>query len=53
MYRLRGRAHPIGDFSLHHHVVPHISKFRLEDAGKVLELMHQGKVRGRAVLVLR
>jgi propanol-preferring alcohol dehydrogenase len=41
------------DFSLHHHVVRHITKFPLEDAGKALDLMHAGKIRGRAVLVLR
>ena len=41
------------DFSLHHNVVPHITKFPLEDAGKALELMHTGKLRGRAVLVLQ
>jgi alcohol dehydrogenase, propanol-preferring len=41
------------DFSVHHNVVPHITKFPLEDAGKALEVMHAGKLRGRAVLVLR
>ena len=41
------------DFSVHNHVVPHITKVPLEDAGKMLELMNAGKLRGRAVLVLR
>jgi alcohol dehydrogenase, propanol-preferring len=41
------------DFSVHHKVVPRITRFPLEDAGKALELMHTGTVRGRAVLVLR
>src|ERR1039458_3421006 len=40
------------DFSLHNHVLPHITKFPLEDAGKALELMHKGKLSGRAVLLL-
>lgn len=41
------------DFSAHHGVVPRITKVPLEDAGKMLEQMHAGKLRGRAVLVLR
>jgi len=41
------------DFSVHNHVVPRITKVPLEDAGKMLELMHAGKLRGRAVLMLR
>src|SRR5271157_5105167 len=41
------------DFSAHNQVLPHITKFPLQDAGKALELMHEGKLRGRAVLVLR
>lgn len=41
------------DFSVHHGVVPRITKFPLEDAGKVLDLMNTGKLRGRGVLVLR
>lgn len=41
------------DFSAHHGVRAVVTKFKLEEAGKVLELMHDGKLRGRAVLVLR
>jgi D-arabinose 1-dehydrogenase-like Zn-dependent alcohol dehydrogenase len=41
------------DFSAHHRVLPHITKFSLEEAGKALELMHRGKLSGRAVLMLR
>ena len=41
------------DFSAHHGVVPRITKVPLEEAGKMLEQMHAGKLRGRAVLVLR
>ena len=41
------------DFSAHNRVLPHITKFPLEDAGKALELMHAGKLSGRAVLILR
>jgi D-arabinose 1-dehydrogenase-like Zn-dependent alcohol dehydrogenase len=41
------------DFSLHNRVLPHITKFPLEDAGKAHDLMHQGKLSGRAVLILR
>jgi alcohol dehydrogenase len=40
------------NFSAHNHVVPRITKYPLEDAGKALDLMHSGKLRGRAVLVL-
>ena len=39
------------DFSDHHRVVPRVTNFSLEDAGKALDMMHQGKLRGRAVLV--
>ena len=39
-------------FSAHNHVVPRITKFPLEDAGKVLDLMHSGKLRNRGVLVM-
>ena len=41
------------DFSAHQHVVPRITKVRLEDAGKMLEMMHAGKLHDRAVLMLR
>jgi propanol-preferring alcohol dehydrogenase len=40
------------NFSAHNKVLPRITKFPLEDAGKALELMQSGKLRGRAVLVL-
>ncbi|HZD30437.1 MAG TPA: zinc-binding dehydrogenase, partial [Candidatus Angelobacter sp.] len=39
------------NFSAHNKVLPRITKFPLEDAGKALDLMHSGKLRGRAVLV--
>ena len=39
------------NFSAHNHVLPRITKYPLEDAGKALDLMHTGKLRGRAVLV--
>jgi alcohol dehydrogenase len=39
------------DFSAHNHVVPRITKIPLQDAGKALDLMNQGKLRDRAVLV--
>jgi D-arabinose 1-dehydrogenase-like Zn-dependent alcohol dehydrogenase len=32
-------------------VVPRITKVPLEDAGKMLQQMHEGKLRGRAVVV--
>ena len=41
------------DFSAHNQVLPHITKFPLQDASKALELMHTGMLRDRAVLVLR
>jgi alcohol dehydrogenase len=40
------------NFSAHNHVLPRITEFSLEDAGKVLDLMHTGKLRNRGVLVL-
>jgi propanol-preferring alcohol dehydrogenase len=40
------------NFSAHNKVLPRITKFALEDAGKVLDLMHSGKLRGRGVLVI-
>jgi D-arabinose 1-dehydrogenase-like Zn-dependent alcohol dehydrogenase len=39
------------DFSAHNHVVPRITKIPLEDAGKALDLMQKGKLRGRSVIV--
>ena len=39
-------------FAAHNHVVPIVTKFPLQDAGKVLQMMRDGKLRGRAVLVL-
>lgn len=39
------------NFSAHNKVLPRITKYPLEDAGKALDLMHSGKLRGRAVLV--
>jgi alcohol dehydrogenase, propanol-preferring len=40
------------DFALNADVRPEITKYRLDQAAEVLELMHQGKVRGRAVLMM-
>jgi propanol-preferring alcohol dehydrogenase len=40
------------DFSAHNHVLPRITEFPLEDAGKALDLMHTGKLRNRGVLIL-
>ena len=40
------------NFSAHNKVVPRITKYPLQDAGKALDLMHTGKLRGRAVLVM-
>ncbi len=40
------------NFSAHNKVLPRITKFPLEDAGKVLDLMNSGKLRGRAVLMI-
>ena len=37
-------------FSAHNRVVPRITSFLMEDAGKALELLEAGKIRGRAVL---
>ena len=39
-------------FSLHNKVLPHITKYPLEDAGKALDLMRAGKLRDRAVLMI-
>jgi propanol-preferring alcohol dehydrogenase len=39
------------DFSAHNHVVPRITKIPLEDAGKALDMMNKGTLRGRAVIV--
>jgi len=39
------------DFAVHHGVKPVVTKVPLEDAGKMLDLMNQGKLRGRAVIV--
>ncbi len=39
------------DFSVHNAVVPRITKIPLEEAGKALEQMEQGKLRDRAVIV--
>ncbi len=41
------------EFSVRHDVSRHITKFALQDAGKVLKLMEEGKPRGRGVLVLQ
>ncbi len=38
-------------FSAHNHVVPRITRIPLQDAGKALDLMEQGKLRDRAVIV--
>jgi len=38
------------NFSAHNKVVPRITKYPLQDAGKALDLMHTGKLRDRAVL---
>jgi D-arabinose 1-dehydrogenase-like Zn-dependent alcohol dehydrogenase len=40
------------NFSLRNKVVPRITKFPLEDAGKALELMRTSKLRDRAVLMI-
>ena len=40
------------NFSQHNKVLPHITKYSLEDAGKALDLMRQGKIRDRAVLMI-
>lgn len=40
------------NFSAHNHVLPRVNKFPLEDAGKVLDLMHTGKLRNRGVLMI-
>lgn len=39
------------NFSAHNHVVPRITKISLDEAGKALEQMEAGKLRGRAVIV--
>ena len=40
------------NFSAHNKVLPRITKFPLEDAGKALDLMNTGKLRDRAVLMI-
>jgi len=40
------------NFSAHNKVLPRITKYPLEDAGKALDLMQSGKLRDRAVLVI-
>ena len=40
------------NFSLHNKVLPRITKYPLEEAGKVLDLMSAGKIRDRAVLMI-
>jgi alcohol dehydrogenase len=40
------------NFSAHNKVVPRITKYPLEDAGKALDLMQSGKLRDRAVLII-
>ena len=40
------------NFSAHNKVLPHITKFPLDDAQKVLKMMEEGKIRNRAVLVM-
>jgi alcohol dehydrogenase len=40
------------NFSVHNQVLPRVTKFPLEDAGKVLDMMHSGKLRNRGVLVI-
>jgi alcohol dehydrogenase len=40
------------NFSVHNQVLPRVTKFPLEDAGKVLDMMHGGKLRNRGVLVI-
>jgi len=50
-----GSRHDLRDtlkFSLHNKVLPQIVKMPLEDAGKAHELLHEGKIVGRAVLVM-
>ena len=39
------------DFSAHNHVVPRITKIPLQDAGKALDMMNKGQLRGRSVIV--
>jgi D-arabinose 1-dehydrogenase-like Zn-dependent alcohol dehydrogenase len=39
------------NFSAANHVVPRITKVRLPDANDMLKQMHEGKLRGRAVIV--
>jgi alcohol dehydrogenase len=39
-------------FSQHNKVLPRITKYALEDAGKALDLMRAGKIRDRAVLMI-
>ena len=39
-------------FSAHNKVVPRITKYPLQDAGKALDLMQSGKLRDRAVLMI-
>ena len=50
-----GSRHDLRDtlkFSLHNDVKPQIVKMKLEDAPKAHELMHGGKLVGRAVLIM-
>ena len=40
------------EFAATHNIRPTVSRMRLEDAGKALRRMHEGTIRGRAVLVM-
>jgi D-arabinose 1-dehydrogenase-like Zn-dependent alcohol dehydrogenase len=41
------------EFAAAHNVLPTVTRIPLEDAGKALKEMHEGRVRGRAVLVMQ
>ena len=41
------------DFAASHDIRPTVTRMPLEDAGKALKEMHEGRIRGRAVLVMQ
>jgi alcohol dehydrogenase, propanol-preferring len=41
------------EFASSHNIRPTVTRMPLEDAGKALKEMHEGRIRGRAVLVMK
>jgi D-arabinose 1-dehydrogenase-like Zn-dependent alcohol dehydrogenase len=51
--RSRNDLRDVLEFAAIHDIRPTVTRMPLEDAGKALKEMHQGNIRGRAILVMR